>query len=243
MAKTKNTAKKRAVVSGKKGAQVKPSPAAAKKPVVSNLHTVTGRRVVQTEIQKTDEPSLSQDGIAIPARPEKDPLDRVEQGLKAAIEALHLHMNAALGVVTEMVHIRGGRETSSVRADPLDRASAAFRRLVADVVDHQFAEILPPLVALRNEVAGNCAHLNLTEGEKELRIRVMETLDHVFALAGIESYEARAGESFDSLIHLAVEEAHRSDLANGTIVEQFQPGFRFVNGRIISPAKVSLNRR
>lgn len=243
MAKTKVLAKKSPVVSDKKETQVKSSASTSKKRIETDTRKVTGRRVVQTEIRKADEPTLAEVGAVSPARPEKDPLVRAEQGLKAAIEALNLHMNTALGAMTEIVHLRGGQEASAVRAAPLDRASAAFRRLIADVVDHQFAEILPPLVALRNEIAGNCADSNASEGERELRTRVLETLDHVFALAGIECYEARVGESFDSLIHLAVGEAHRSDLANGAIVEQFQPGFRFVNGRIISPAKVSLNRR
>jgi len=110
-------------------------------------------------------------------------------------------------------------------------------------VDNQLAEILPPLVALRNEMAGHPSDSGPGDLANELRTRVIETLDHVFALAGVQPYEARIGESFDSLIHLAVGETHRGDLADGVIAEQYQPGFRFVNGKLISPAKVCINRR
>lgn len=243
MVKTKISVKKSPIVSDKQGTPAKTAPSAVKKRPASDHRKMTGSRITQAATQKINETPTPSGGVVSATGAATDPLDRAEKGLNAAIDALNLHMNAALGAVAEIVQSRGNLDRSGIRTTPLDRASAAFRRLIADVVDHQFAEILPPLVALRNEIAGYSSDSGTSDGETELRTRVLETLNHVFALAGVETYEARAGESFDSLIHLAVGQAHRNDLANGSIAEQFQPGFRFLNGRIISPAKVSINRR
>ena len=103
--------------------------------------------------------------------------------------------------------------------------------------------MLPPLIAHRNEIAYSEPEKCASDLPEDFRRRAVEILDHVLALAGIQSYQARVGEAFDPLIHLAVGESRREGMADGAIVEQVQPGFRSLHGKIIVPAKVHINRR
>jgi molecular chaperone GrpE (heat shock protein) len=165
----------------------------------------------------------------------------------SAIEVLNNQMNAALVTFTELASSHGGRGRAVVRTAPLDRATATFQRLVAEVVDDQLAEMLPPLVSLRNELAqraqeGNGEDASADDAEEFCR-RGKETLEHVLALANIRVYESRVSETFDPLIHLAVGEVHREDLADGAVAKLVQPGFRSARGKVIVPAKVLVNRR
>ena len=176
-----------------------------------------------------------------------DLLSRAEADITSAIETLNNQMNAALVTFTELAssHCEGGRAV--VRTAPIDRATATFHRLVAEVVDDQLAEMLPPLVSLRNELsqradAGSGGSSPEDDAEAFCR-RGQETLDHVLALASIGLYEVRVSETFDPLIHLAVGEVHREDLADGAVAESVQPGFRSARGKVIVPAKVLVNRR
>jgi hypothetical protein len=243
MAKTKNPARMSKVAPAKKVAGVKTSKSAVKKIPVSNNRKVMENHLARSIAKKGDEKLIPEKGVVSAAGSKIDPLDRAEKGLNAAIEALNNQMIVAIEAVTQIVKTRGDGGNAVVRTAPIDRATSMFRRLIGEVVDNQLAEILPPLVVLRNEMAGHPSDSGTGDLANELRTRVIETLDHVFALAGVQPYEARIGESFDSLIHLAVGETHRGDLADGAIAEQYQPGFRFVNGKLISPAKVCINRR
>ena len=171
-------------------------------------------------------------------------LTRLEGDITSVISVLNNQMNAALSSVGELARARSGDHARSVvRTAPLDRATATFKRLVAEMVDDQLAEMLPPLIAHRNEIAYAETENRASDLPEEFRRRAVETLDHVLALAGVQSYDARAGESFDPLIHLAVAESRRDDLSNGAIVEQIQGGFRSSRGKILVPAKVRVNRR
>jgi hypothetical protein len=171
-------------------------------------------------------------------------LTRLEGDITSVISVLNNQMNAALSSVGELARARSGDHARSVvRTAPLDRATATFKRLVAEMVDDQLAEMLPPLIAHRNEVAYAETENSEHDLPEAFRRRAVETLDHVLALAGVQSYDVRAGESFDPLIHLAVAEIRREDLPNGAIVEQIQRGFRSSRGKILVPAKVRVNRR
>lgn len=168
-------------------------------------------------------------------------LARAETDVTAAIETLNQQMNTALNTFTELASAQSGRGRAVVRTAPLDRATAAFQRLVAGVVDEQLAEMLPPLVDLRNEMARLGA--NGRTADAAFYQHCSQTLDHVLALAGAEFYEAREGEPFDPLIHTAVGEAYRIDLPAGTVAVALQPGFRSARGKVLVPAKVQVNRR
>ncbi|NLX24093.1 MAG: nucleotide exchange factor GrpE [Phycisphaerae bacterium] len=172
-------------------------------------------------------------------------LSRAEADIAAAIEALNNQMNAALAKLTELASTQCGRGQVVVRTAPLDRATATFQRLVAEVVEDQQAEMLPPLIALRNELAqraGGDGDANPVQGD-DFHQRGLETLDHVLQLAGVQLFTPRIGEPFDPLIHLAVGEARREDLEQGSVAETLQPGFRSTRGKILAAARILVNRR
>ena len=242
MAKTRISARTSAIASAAKSSSQKASKAKAGKIPASSTAAIVASRPAKPTKDVRRESVPAKTGVSAKVST-ADTLDRAEAGITAAIEALNHQMNAALAAVTELAMVREDRVKAVVRTAPLDRATAMFRRLVAEVVDSQLAEVLSPLVALRNEVAGPAAELGTTDRSRDLCRRVVETLDHVLVLAGVQSYEVRAGETFDPLIHLAVRETHRGDLADGLVAEQLQLGFRSARGKILSPAKVCVNRR
>jgi len=171
-------------------------------------------------------------------------LERAESDIAGAVETLNNQMNAALEVFTKLASVHAEPGRAIIRTAPLDRATATFHRLVSEVVDDQMAEMLPPLVALRNEMSQRADAGSTTDVDgHELYARVTETLDHVLTLADVQSYDARPGDTFDPLIHLAVGETHRHDLPDGTVAEPLQPGFRSARGKVVVPAKVRINRR
>ncbi|UCD48880.1 MAG: hypothetical protein JSW27_15245 [Phycisphaerales bacterium] len=155
----------------------------------------------------------------------------METDIATAIDTLNNQMNAALAGLTEVAVAHSDRRKVAVRTAPIDRATAVFQRLVAEVVDDQLAEMLPPLVALRNELSQYCTvHGSHDCPGSDFCQRASETLDHVLALANVQSYQARIGDPLDPLIHLAVGEAERNDLDNGAVAEQIAPGFRSAHG-------------
>jgi len=170
--------------------------------------------------------------------------DRSSLDLAAAIDTLHSQMNAAMARIAELATIQANHNKVVIRTAPLDRATATFQRIVAEVVDDQLSEMLPPLVALRNELAGRAGADNTaTAGDGEFARRGCETLDHVLKIAGVQSYDPRPGEAVDPVIHLVVSETSRGDLPAGVVAETVQAGFRTARGKVIVPAKVRVNRR
>lgn len=171
-------------------------------------------------------------------------LAKAEADITAAIDSLNQQMNSAITTLTALAVAQRGQAEAVVRTLPLDRATAMFQRLVSEVVDEQLAEMLPPLVSLRNEITQRAGQ----DGPRDtvaddFHYRSAELLDQVLAGAGVSRYDAKPGTPFDPVIHLAVGEAHRDDLADGAVTEAFQPGFRTARGKVISPAKVKVNRR
>lgn len=167
-------------------------------------------------------------------------LARAEADISAAIDSLNHQMSHALTTLTELAVSQRGKHEAVIRTAPLDRATATFQRLVAEVVDEQLAVMLPPLIALRNEVA---QRVREAAGDDDFHQRALDTLEHVLASAGISSFDARPGETFDPVIHLAVGEAGRPDLPDGAVAELLQCGFRSSRGKVLLACKVKVNRR
>jgi molecular chaperone GrpE (heat shock protein) len=155
------------------------------------------------------------------------------ESLSAQLSALQQKLDVLTG--TSAADNGNGNGTT------VNRAAAVFERLVADAVEDQLAELLPPLIALRRQMAHSVEGNGSLTGD--LRGHATQTLDHVLAVAGVETYEARTGDSCDPLIHLPVGETQRDDLPAGAVAEALQPGFRSRRGKVIVPARVRVNRR
>lgn len=174
-----------------------------------------------------------------------DVLARAEVEVASVIESLNKQMTSAMTAITELAVAQRGRSEAVLRTEPLDRATAMFQRLVTDAVDEHVARMLPTIIALRSEMAQRLAAdaASGDAGEDDFLERGVEMLDQVLAGAQVNSFDARTGETFDPVIHLAVGETDRADLADGAVSELIQPGFRSVRGKVISPARVKVNRR
>ena len=242
MAKKKITSRTTRVTSPRKATKVKSSKSAvAKKKTLAkskqSRSSSTGRAR-----KVADKPARRSAGKSAGASV-VDVLARAEANIGTAVETLNNQMNVALVALTELAIAQGPRGKAVVRTAPLDRATSMFQRLVAEVLDEQLTEMLPPLITLRNEIAQEGSESNSNGLPNEFSQRAQETLDHVLAVAGVQIYEVRPGDIFDPLIHLAVGETHHQDLADGTVVKQLQPGFRSARGKVLAAAKVRINRR
>ena len=173
-----------------------------------------------------------------------DVLARAEADLSAVIDSMNSQMNAAMSTLTELAVAQRGRNEPVIRTAPLDRVTAVFQRLVGEVVEEQLAELLPTIVALRSEMAQRLGEPSRADSpEKDFFERGTGMLDQVLSNAGVREFDAREGEAFDPLIHLAVEETRRDDLGDATVAEWLQPGFRTARGKVITPARVKVNRK
>jgi molecular chaperone GrpE (heat shock protein) len=169
-------------------------------------------------------------------------LAKAEANIAAAIESLNNQMNTAMATMTELAVAGRARGEDYLRTAPLDRATATFQRLVGEVLDDHLVEMLPTLIALRGEMADKVRAAGHTSDHEFFR-RGTEMLDQVLSSVGVNQYDARPGEAFDPLIHMAVGETRRDDLTDGAVAEFLQPGFRTARGKIVAPAKVKVNRR
>ena len=191
--------------------------------------------------------SRSKGGAAKSAKP-KAPVRKApaagastpESEILTAIETLDRQVKAVLGTVgPPAADDPAARPPALVRAAPLDRATATFQRLVADLVDEQLAEMLPPLIALRSEFAQRAGGSD----DESFERRGLGMIDHVLSVAGVERFEARRGDIFDPLIHLAVGEVTGGDLDDGVVAEPLDAGFRSARRQVLSKAKIRVNRR
>jgi hypothetical protein len=182
-----------------------------------------------------------------PAPPSSvDLLAKAEADIRAVIESLNQQMSTALTAMTELaVSHQKGRGGAVIRTAPLDRATATFQRLVAQVVEDHVSEMLPPLIALREEMDQRRPRDDGAsgDGDDDFWERGVAILDQVLASTHVSAYHARPGERFDPLIHLAVGETWREDLQDGAVAEPLRPGFRTAGGKVIVPARVKVNRR
>ncbi len=187
-------------------------------------------------------------GRSTPSRTKADEiLTKAEATIAAAIESLNTQMNAAVTTLTELAVAHRGPKEAIERPLPLDRATTTFQRLVTEVVDDQLATLLPPIVALRNDLEFRGTEASPSgrgqDDWKDFLANSVEMLDQTLVQVGVARYEPHAGVPFDSLIHLAVGETRRDDLPEGVVSESLQPGFRTARGKVISPARVKVNRR
>jgi len=172
-------------------------------------------------------------------------LARAEADLTVLLESLNNQMSAAMHALTDLaIAQKGGRgHEAVVRTRPLDRATAMFQRLVAELLDERLAELLPTIINLRNEMDQRARAAAAGSQDGEFLQRGREMLDQVLAAAETHTYQPRLGEPYDPLIHLAVGETFRDDLADGVVSEVFQPGFRSARGKVVVAARVKVNRR
>ena len=70
---------------------------------------------------------------------------------------------------------------------------------------------------------------------------ILEQLHHVLADHGVSSYPS-VNQPFDPHLHEAVETVERPDVPDGTVVFEFQKGYR-LGGRTIRPARVQVATR
>ncbi|HPD31632.1 MAG TPA: nucleotide exchange factor GrpE [Phycisphaerae bacterium] len=177
-------------------------------------------------------------------------LAQAEADLTALLDSLNSHMATAVNAITELAVAQQGQHQPIIRSRPIDRATAMFQRLVAEVLDDKLAEVLPTLVALRSEMnqrarlVGSSASTESTPPtDGDFFERGTAMLDQVLNTLEVRSFEPRIGDPFDPLIHLAVGQTSRNDLAEGVLAEILQPGFRTARGKVIVPARVKVNRR
>ena len=241
MAKKKSPSRTTRTPSTKKAAKAKSVKSTVKKVKVSTKtkRSVSGAATPTKKTTRKPVPRLAKAAETSGA----ELLSRAEADINTAVETLNNQMNAALVALTELASAQGPHGKAAVRTAPLDRATSVFQRLVAEVVDEQLTEMLPPLIALRNEITQEESDSSSNGLPNEFSQRAQETLDHVLAVAGVQIYEVRPGDIFDPLIHLAVGETHRQDLADGAVAEQVQSGFRSTRGKVLAAAKVRINRR
>ncbi len=172
-----------------------------------------------------------------------DILAKAEADIRSAVESLNTQFGSAMDTLTALAVAQRGPTEAVLETAPLDRATAMFQRLVTDMLDEQLSNVLPALVALRGEMSQRrSAESGKDAQDDDFYERGTEMLDQALAGAHVARYDVQPGDLFDPLIHLAVGEDHRAELPDGAVAEAIQPGFRAACGKVISQAKVKVNR-
>jgi molecular chaperone GrpE (heat shock protein) len=177
-------------------------------------------------------PTRAKTAAASPMAPVAEP------NLAATVEKLSAQLGTALDTLAGLAAAPAQSGPAQLPATTTDRASATFQRLVAEAVDDRLNEMLPPLIGVRNEFARRANAAD--DADQGWYQHGLETLEHVFSLAQVSSYEVRVGEPYDPLIHLAVGSVERSNVPAGAVAELLQPGFRTARGKVLMPARVKL---
>jgi molecular chaperone GrpE len=131
------------------------------------------------------------------------------------------------------LYLRAAAETENVRKRARRDVEVAQTRGVARLA----RELLPSLDNLERALAaaeaqeGDAEH-HLTKG---IRL-VQQELQGALTRVGIESYSP-VGELFDPHIHEAVAQAPSPEAASGTVVQVYQPGYRY-RDEVLRAAKV-----
>ena len=176
--------------------------------------------------------------------------DRTEADLTTMLDSLNNQVTSVVNASSERAITQRGRQEPVIRTKPVDRATAMFQRLVAEVLDDKLAEVLPALVALRGEMNQHSQRLAVSAlassnppEDRDFFDRGTAMLDQVLATLEVHPFQPRVGDPFDPLIHLAVGETKRDDLRDGVMAEVLSPGFRTARGKVIVTARVMVNRR
>lgn len=129
------------------------------------------------------------------------------------------------------------------RTADLQRVSAEYanyrRRVDRDrlaVVETATGAVLSALLPLLDDVDRARAHGDLTGAFKS----VGDALERTVTGLGLERFGA-AGEPFDPVVHEALASVAGTDVAEPTVADVFQPGYRLVGGsRVLRPARVAV---
>lgn len=108
------------------------------------------------------------------------------------------------------------------------------RRANAMLVDG----LLPVLDAFERALAGQAG------GDEQYRLGfelIYKQLTDALARSGLERIAAK-GERFDPLVHHATERVETSEVADGTVVEELQPGYKY-KGTVLRPSMVRVAAR
>ncbi|HOJ75571.1 MAG TPA: nucleotide exchange factor GrpE [Phycisphaerae bacterium] len=245
MATKKTTAKKTtpSTTEGKAAGTAASKQAAAKAAAVRTAKSTADTKKA-TKPKKSAKSSVDA-GIEVADSSPAAILARAEADMARLLESLNTQMTAVMHAFEELAAVQRGGHEAIIRTKPIDRATAMFQRLVSEIVDDRFAEFLPTLVALRDEMEQR----NRAEGDGvesvhgEFFARGTEMLDQVLRSAEVQAYTPNVGDAYDPLIHLAVGETFRDDLPGDVVAEAIQHGFRTVRGKVIQPARVKVNRR
>ena len=158
----------------------------------------------------------------VPAQPTPE---AIIEGLKAEIQEVKDKYLRALAE-TENSRKRLSREK-------VESQSYAVQNIVVDLlqpIDH-FEQALRHAEAAKGDV---------TTWAKGFEM-ILEQLRQVLSDHGVTSYESM-NQPFDPHVHEAVETEERPDVPEGTVVYEFQKGYR-LGGRTIRPARVRVATR
>jgi molecular chaperone GrpE len=162
------------------------------------------------------------EGVSVdPLQGADDPLDRLRierDGLKAErdeVKELLLRRQA------EFDNFR--KRTEKERSEYVQYAGSEIVR-----------EMLPVLDDFERALKNECGSPEYARGVEMIYSRMYESLKKL----GLEPIET-AGASFDPHLHQAVERVETKDAADGTILAEFQRGYRF-KGRLLRPSMVKV---
>lgn len=149
---------------------------------------------------------------------DQEPQDECERLQKQVQELSEKHLRA----VAELQNFRRRAETE--RVESIRYASADLIRSLLSVVD----DLERSLQSIPQEEADS----SLAQGVRLVHQNLLKSL----AAHHVERIEA-AGETFDPHLHEAMMQQDSPDHAPGTVVEQYQPGYKLWD-RVLRPAKV-----
>jgi molecular chaperone GrpE len=162
------------------------------------------------------------EGVSVdPLQGADDPLDRLRierDGLKAErdeVKELLLRRQA------EFDNFR--KRTEKERSEYVQYAGSEIVR-----------EMLPVLDDFERALKNDCGSPEYARGVEMIYNRMYESLKKL----GLEPIDT-AGASFDPHLHQAVERVETKDAADGTILGEFQRGYRF-KGRLLRPSMVKV---
>ena len=117
--------------------------------------------------------------------------------------------------------------------EKVEAQSYAVQNIVVDLL--QPIDLLEQALKHAEEAKGD-----ITTWAKGFEM-ILEQLHHVLADHGVSSYVS-VNQPFDAHLHEAVETVERPDVPDGTVVFEFQKGYR-LGGRTIRPARVQVATR
>jgi molecular chaperone GrpE len=116
-------------------------------------------------------------------------------------------------------------------------------RQIADSIAYEkeviVKSLLPALDNFDQAIANAEKGMTLDSLQKGVQIVYHHLLD-ILKMHGVEVIDSR-GKTFDPAIHQAIVQQCQPDTEDGTILEEFQKGYK-LSGRVIRPAKVIVNK-